>query len=124
MTWPLDRRQTALLLAALALATVALLVFSDLALADHKEGHTTTAGDPDEVGNNIKEILQQIAKPLLIGFVGLMALSGVIRGDFGRVMTIIGVGIAAGIPIFAPEALESFITQIAQIIMGTAGAGD
>jgi hypothetical protein len=109
-------RRSHLFVCVLAIAVVAITFGADPALAGQTT--TSTGTDPAAAGNAIKDMLLGVAKPLLLGLVGIMALNGIVRHDFGRTLTVLAIGMAAGIPIFAPQAVQATFSNIANMIVG------
>jgi hypothetical protein len=75
------------------------------------------AQDSNKFGQNISDLLYGIARPLLPAIAGVMCIAALIRRDFGMTMLLLVIVLAAGLFVWAPGELNTFVKNAAQDIV-------
>lgn len=107
----MERKHVEILIVVGLTATLALLVLVDPALAAPET-------PPSKAGEKVKDMALGLAAPLAVGFVAIMALGGLFAHSFGKIMAVLGMGIAVGVPIFATNEFTNFMKEIARLLVG------
>jgi hypothetical protein len=113
-------RKVYLVLAALALLLLALVVFSDDALAAPVKPDAGGGGNANAkaAGENIQALIQGIAAPICFSLAGLTSLVALVRRDIGIAFAAFATTLFVGVFVVpgGPEALEGFSKTLAKAL--------